>query len=51
MQAYMFWYKVKYSNSIAHYKEIGGSAMFQRGNNKTRKSQHDAKFLFLYLSF
>lgn len=37
MQAYRFLYKMKYSNSTACYKDIGGSAIFQRGNNKRRK--------------
>lgn len=37
MQAYMFCYKVKYPNSTVRYKDIGGSAIFQRGNNKPRK--------------
>lgn len=37
MQACIFQYKMKYSNSAAHYKDIGGSATFQRGNNKPRK--------------
>lgn len=51
MQACMFQYKMKFSNSTAHYKDIGGSAIFQRGNNKPQKNHWDAKLLFYYLSF